>query len=136
MAAGAAVTSLIVLGACGGSDAADEVVSDDTVATPVAEPAGETEVNTAGEDTADGPAAVVIADFMYDPNPVEVAAGTEISWTNEDSATHTVTGDGDLEFDSGNVAQGESFSMSFDEVGTYAYVCTIHSQMEAEIVVS
>ena len=85
----------------------------------------------------DGPVTVDVVNFQYDPNPVEVAAGTEITWTNLDSFAHTVTNDGgDLEFDSGTFGEGEAFSFTFDEAGEFAYICTIHNQMVSTVVVS
>lgn len=125
---GAAAVAALVLAGCGGSDASsDDTGDDDVAADDVAAADG---AGTGGDVTA------AIADFAFDPTPVEAAAGTTITWTNQDSAPHTVTGTGDLEFDSGNLDEGESFSLTVDEAGEFAYVCTIHGSMQGTIVVS
>ena len=83
----------------------------------------------------DGDVAVEIADFTFSPGTVEVAVGTTVTWTNNDSAPHTVTAD-DGAFDSGELAQGDTFGMTFDTAGTYSYFCEIHPQMTASVVVT
>ena len=78
------------------------------------------------------PGRVAIADFAFAPEVSEVTSGTEVTWRNEDPAEHTVTAvDGD--FESNNMAQGESFSFTFDQPGTYAYRCVIHPEMEGTV---
>ena len=90
---------------------------------------------TAG-DTPDASATTVeIADFAFSPDPLEIAVGETVTWTNQDGAPHTATAD-DGAFDSGRLAQGESFSFTFDEPGTYTYFCEIHPKMTGTIVVS
>ncbi|CAA9551900.1 MAG: hypothetical protein AVDCRST_MAG73-2948 [uncultured Thermomicrobiales bacterium] len=87
------------------------------------------EAAAAGED-----AAVTIADFSYNPDPIEVAVGGSVTWTNEDGSSHTATEDGGG-FNSGRLGTGESFTQTFDEAGTYAYYCEYHANMTAEVVV-
>jgi hypothetical protein len=58
-----------------------------------------------------------------------------VTWTNMDSATHTVTSDTGA-FDSKNLANGASFSFTFTQAGSYAYHCAIHTRMVASIVVT
>ena len=119
----------------------DTTMTDDTAMAEGADDTATTEDTAMADDTdaasaSSGPQAVAIVDFEYDPDPVEVAVGDTITWTNEDSFAHTVTSDDDnSDFDSGNMAEGETFEMSFDEPGEYAYICTIHTQMKATIVV-
>ena len=72
-------------------------------------------------------ASVVMQGLAFDPSTVEVGVGGSVTWTNEDSVPHTVTGDGGL--DSGSLAQGESYTTTFDTAGTYEYACTIHPSM-------
>lgn len=73
----------------------------------------------------------------FDPDNFEVTEGTTVVWTNESDLTHTVTSGADREhdglFDSGNVAPGEEFSYTFDEVGTYDYYCIPHTGMNGVI---
>lgn len=84
-------------------------------------------------------AAVTVEGFAYDPDPVTVATGTTIDWTNEDSVAHTVTagvpGEPDDAFDERLDGDGGTASITFDDPGTYTYFCVFHPQMTAEVVV-
>ena len=78
--------------------------------------------------------AIEIKGFAFTPQTATVKVGTQITWTNKDSAPHTVTAD-DRSFDSGTLNQGESFTFQFTTPGTFAYICTIHPSMQATIIV-
>jgi plastocyanin len=78
---------------------------------------------------------VTIAEFAFGPQELAVAAGTTVTWTNEDWAPHTVTAE-DGSFDSGRLDQGASFEYTFDEPGTFAYHCNYHPGMVGSIVVT
>ena len=116
--------------ACSSDDDAQDD-AEETVADTAAESGDESDAGGGGE-----PGDAVIAGFAFDPDPIEVPSGTTITWTNNDSASHTVTGAGELEFDSGSIGTGETFTLTVDAAGEYAYVCTIHGQMAGTIVVS
>ena len=85
---------------------------------------------------ATGPA-VAVQNFAFSPQTLTVKAGTNVTWTNSDSAPHTVTStDGPSTsasptglFDSGQLASGATFSFTFTRAGTYYYECTIHASM-------
>ena len=80
---------------------------------------------------------VAIQNFAFSPQTLTVKAGTNVTWTNSDSAPHTVTStDGPSTsasptglFDSGQLASGATFSFTFTRAGTYYYECTIHASM-------
>ena len=61
--------------------------------------------------------------YRFDPKKISVSAGDTVTWTNDDNFTHTVQVDGQEDH---KVDRGESVSISFDEPGTYEYVCTLH----------
>ena len=76
---------------------------------------------------------VSIQGFAFNPATLTIKAGTTVTWTNEDSASHTITSAGF--FDSGTVATGQTFSKTFDQPGTYNYACSIHPSMKGKIIV-
>ena len=78
---------------------------------------------------------VSIKDFSFSPAQITVPQGTTVTWTNEGPSPHTTTAD-DGTWDSGTMEQGEDFSFTFDDPGTYTYHCSIHPQMTATIKVS
>jgi plastocyanin len=92
-----------------------------------------TEDEDEGDEAAAGEA-IEIVDFAFSPAELTVPVGTTVTWTNQDSAPHTVTAD-DGSFDSGRLNQGDSFSFTFETPGTYTYVCAFHPNMTATITV-
>jgi len=71
--------------------------------------------------------------YVFEPEHIAIAAGETVTWTNDDNFTHTVQVDGR---DDHRVDQGESVSITFDEPGTYHYVCTPHrADMDGEVIV-
>ena len=70
----------------------------------------------------------------YDPDRVVISVGDAVLWENDDEAIHTVTGS-QFEFDSGLVSVGESFEHTFEEEGTYDYLCTVHPWMTGIVIV-
>jgi nitrite reductase (NO-forming) len=80
----------------------------------------------------------------YDPLDVTVKVGTTIRWTNEDPVAHTVTsgtsdgtkGTPDGAFDSGFLNEGDSWTFTFTEVGSFPYFCTPHPWMAGSVTVT
>ncbi len=75
----------------------------------------------------------MVKSYRFEPKTIEIEAGDTVTWTNEDNFTHTVEVDGREDH---KVDQGESVEITFDEPGTYHYVCTLHSQdMDGTVIV-
>lgn len=81
---------------------------------------------------------VVIQNFAYTPANITVKKGTTVTWTNNDSVGHTVTSDDDsaLSFDSKTLNKGQTFSTTFDKVGSFSYHCTPHPNMTGSVTVT
>jgi len=77
---------------------------------------------------------VSIENFSFNPGEITVKAGTEVTWTNNDSTIHTVTSDTNA-FQSGNIAPGATFKFTFSQAGTFSYHCSIHSSMTGKVIV-
>ena len=89
---------------------------------------------------ASGEVSVDIADFAFSPDPLDIAVGTKVTWTNKDSFAHTATATGDTSatgaaFDSKNLESGTSYSYVFEKAGTFSYRCAIHNSMTGAVVV-
>ena len=82
---------------------------------------------------------ISIQDFSFTPSTTTVAAGTTVTWTNKTPMVHDVTStDGPdvgaattSTFASATLAQGDTFSFTFAQPGTYYYECTIHASSAA-----
>jgi plastocyanin len=77
---------------------------------------------------------LVIVDFGFEPDTLEVSAGATVEVVNEDAATHTVSAE-DGSFDIRLAGGGDRASFTVDAPGTYPFVCTIHPSMTGSIVV-
>ena len=82
-----------------------------------------------------GSAAVKIDNFSFGPATLTVAAGTTVTWTNNDDVPHTVVSDGKL-FKSKALDTDDQFSYTFSKPGTYNYFCSVHPKMTAKVVVN
>jgi plastocyanin len=79
---------------------------------------------------------VQIINFSFQPSIIRIKAGTTVTWIQKDNATHTVTSTNPAGlFDSGNLAQGQQFTFTFSNPGTYEYKCSIHSSMTGKVIV-
>ncbi|MBW3610272.1 MAG: cupredoxin family copper-binding protein [Actinobacteria bacterium] len=79
---------------------------------------------------------VGIDGFAFMPAEIDVAAGTTVTWTNQEAAEHSIRDEGDLFAESEALAEGESFSFTYDTPGAYPYVCGIHPYMKGTVTVS
>jgi plastocyanin len=68
----------------------------------------------------------------FAPSQLDVLPGETVEWSNVSPRVHTVTSDGGL-FDAGELSPGARFAYRFDDLGAYAYHCTIHPGMTGEI---
>lgn len=90
---------------------------------------------TTGPDFTPAPTAeVVIKDLAFSPATITVAAGTTVTWTNQDSVSHTVTSSTGI-FDSGTLSKGAEFSYTFNNAGDFEYYCSIHTTMVGHVIV-
>ena len=77
---------------------------------------------------------VDISGFAFVPQTLSVPPGTTVTWTNNDSSSHTIASNDNL-FQSGNLAKGATFSHTFGQKGTFNYHCSIHPTMTGKIIV-
>ncbi len=74
--------------------------------------------------------------WCFSPKPIQITAGSTVTWTNGTAPTHTSTSDTGA-WNTGNIAPGATSSaISFPTAGTFAYHCAIHPSMTGSVVVS
>jgi plastocyanin len=78
---------------------------------------------------------VTIQNFAFSPANITVKKGTKVTWTNQDSVGHTVTADSGDGPNSQLLNQGQSYTFTFDTVGTFKYHCQPHPKMTGTVVV-
>jgi plastocyanin len=131
---GLAVLVLLAIGAliaagCGGSSNNNPSGLATTTGPSIA-----ASTTTAGG-TSSGSTAATIQNFAFHPPTTNAKVAQKVTWSNDDSTTHTVTADNGS-FDSGNLSPGKSFSFTFAKSGTMKYHCSIHSFMHGTVNVS
>ncbi|MFN3255579.1 MAG: plastocyanin/azurin family copper-binding protein [Ilumatobacter sp.] len=90
-----------------------------------------------GSDFPEGAQQSLITDFMY-TGELNVTVGQSLFFNNVDAVPHTVSS-GTFEspaldeFDSGLLAPGTNYELSFDEPGVYSLFCTLHPDMVATV---
>ena len=82
-----------------------------------------------------------VTNECFIPADVTVDVGGEVTWTNDDTAAHTITAgtvdDGPTgPFDSGLVITGSTYTFKFEEAGMYPYYCLVHPWMTGTVTVS
>ncbi len=81
-----------------------------------------------------GASDVSIIDNDFDPITKTISVGSTVRWVNTGQLPHTVTING--QFDSGFLMNGDTWSRTFNSAGTFNYICTLHPEMQATIVVT
>jgi plastocyanin len=70
----------------------------------------------------------------FAPNPVDIPAGTTVTWVNNDSTVHSSTSNAGV-WASPAMIPGDRFSFTFQSAGTFTYRCAIHPNMVGTITV-
>ena len=76
--------------------------------------------------------------YVFEPATLTIKVGTEVIWTNDSNAPHTVSSDAGL-FDTPNplgINPSQSYAFTFTKAGTYSYYCNIHTYMTGKIIVT
>lgn len=101
----------------GGDD--DDLDEDDVAAqTALAQPVGVREIR--------------FVDERVTPNTITIQVGETVTFVNADDDEHTATGPG---FDTGKMDPGQSVTITFDEAGTFDFVCQFHPEMRGTVIV-
>jgi plastocyanin len=77
---------------------------------------------------------VKIDNFAFAPPDLTIAAGTTVTWKNDDGEVHKVQDD-HKRFASAALDTDDSYSHTFATPGVYHYFCSIHPYMVGKIVV-
>jgi len=89
---------------------------------------------TAETGSSGGGTTITIAGFAFDPDTITVSGPTEVTITNDDSATHTFTlDDGSVDE---TVEPGATETVTVDVSASTGFHCNIHPQMTGQIEVS
>lgn len=77
---------------------------------------------------------VEIEHSEFSPADLTIQVGDSVTFTNKDNMVHTASAV-DASFTTGDLLEDESYTVTFDEAGTYDYYCFYHSSMTGTITV-
>jgi len=91
-------------------------------------------VETSADSTSSEPVehVVEITGFKFIPETLSVKTGDTVTWINKDIAPHTASAD-NQSFDTGELKQNESGSITVSSDQTISYFCKYHPSMKAEL---
>lgn len=79
-------------------------------------------------------ATISIANFAFTPPELTIAVGDTVTWSNDDGAPHGLAyKDGARGVNP--LLPGAKFARTFDQAGTYDYICAVHPYMSGKIIV-
>ena len=135
----AVIATVALLGAACSSDDDSSSSSDDSATDGTQVALGDDNGLSNCGDVAQGDSAAVnqggavsLVDFEFCQQEIMIEVGEAVTWSNFGSARHTATDDSgnpDRLFVSEPILPGEEFVWSFDEPGTYDYICTFHPDL-------
>lgn len=80
---------------------------------------------------------VSIKNFAFGPADTTVKVGETVAWVNNDSTPHTIVSDPNgAIFMSENLGQGQKYSFTFPQAGSFPYHCGLHPNMIGKITVT
>ncbi len=94
-----------------------------------------TDTQTINQPQIGGTYNIEISNFAFNPSEIRIKRGETVIWINKDSAPHTVTSDSGTEINSPQLSNGQVYSHSFSNTGTFNYYCSVHPSMKAKVIV-
>lgn len=118
-----ALAAVLALGGCGGGGKSGNETNE---AKPPASANGSVPLS--------GQAPVEIVNFEFKPQKVLVKPGTTVTWSNKDTTIHDIKDTSPLNTpQSKDLNQGDTFSITYNQPGTYSYICGIHQYMTGTV---
>ena len=103
---------------------------------PVPTDAAPNAPNTPSDPTTEATnATVVLGDDFVDPTAVRIGVGGTVTFRNEGYDEHSATATDGGPIDSGVLSGGATYSATFPDSGTFAFMCIFHSEMQGTVTV-
>lgn len=134
-ALGLAAIVALTLSACGAdpNDAAGDATTETTAATDAATTTTAAAATTAAPTTTIArTTSVSIDDLTFTPGLIAVAAGSRVTFTNNDDVDHQIVID-DLNYSSPVLKKGETAVVAFVKAGTYTYYDGIRNALSGTV---
>lgn len=100
-----------------------------------AEASGNSGSSTNASASSSGNAEVKIDNFAFNPTPLQVKAGTTVTWKNGDDVPHNIES-AQHKFSSPVLDTDQKFQFVFKDPGEYSYFCKLHPKMTGKVIVN
>jgi len=77
-----------------------------------------------------------ITETGFGPRSIEIPPDTDVIWTNDGTGTHDIVSNGGDFAASGALAPGESYTVTFDALGTYPYHSSVDAGFSGKVIVT
>lgn len=78
---------------------------------------------------------VSIEDMKFKQAEMVIPLGSTVKWTNADNMNHDVQSIGSNTLNSAILENGDTYTYTFNEEGTFEYMCSLHPSMKGKITV-
>lgn len=79
---------------------------------------------------------ILIQGYAFSPATITIKKGDTITWTNMDHSGHSILGDNNVGPLSSTLNFQDTYSYTFDTVGTFNYHCGFHQTMKGTVIVT
>jgi plastocyanin len=76
------------------------------------------------------PGVVIVDDNVFKPKTITVAPGDTVTWRFEGASAHNVSFEDD---EASELMKDGEYERTFDEAGSFDYVCTVHPGMSGSV---
>ena len=84
-----------------------------------------------------GEGSVEIVNFVFTPANLTVKPGAKVTWTNGDTAVHSIKDTSPLATPvSPDMAEDATFSITYGQPGSYSDICGVHQYMTGSVTVA
>ena len=115
---GSLITMLLISGCVG--------YKTETQSSPVPTTTGQTQTSSIS---------VEIKSFAFNPDTINISKGRTVTWTQFDTAPHTIISVNSTFPNSPSLSKGQTYSYTFNETGIFEYYCSIHPSMKGKVIV-
>lgn len=79
-----------------------------------------------------GTPTILIREYKFVPDLLIVKRGTTVTWINSDTVLHAVVS---KTFSSSTIPTKDNYQFTFNQKGTYDYICGLHPSMIGTVIV-
>jgi|BarGraIncu01121A_1022015.scaffolds.fasta_scaffold03771_6 plastocyanin len=121
--------AILLLVVCAGATVMIAGCTSSTNPSPSPNPSASPVTSTSNQNT------ISVQNYAFSPSTLSIQKGANVTWKNGDSVPHRILSDTNA-FNSPVLNNGDVYTFQFNNTGTFAYHCSIHTNMTGTITVT